>query len=353
MKKIIFTSLFFALIVASQALFSQILEVKKNKNDLVTSITKIFLPDYPDAHNPSLIDTDQGLLLTFRWLPSQETPWISYIGVVFLNESLQPVSKPQLLNVRLGNRMIPSQSEDARVFYYQDNLYLIYNDNPSLVNPSSLQRRDMYLAQISYVDNQFVVSEPLKIYHQKKYPSVKWQKNWVPFIWDDALLLSYSIIPHEVLYCDGISGECIPFIKTPFGNPKWHWEWGHLRGGTPALLVDGEYLAFFHSSNVIGSSATNGVPMHHYFMGAYTFSAEPPFEITTISSSPIIADGFYTQSSYSKRVVFPGGFVVRDKFFYVAYGKDDQELWIATISRQKLNDSLVPVSLLENNSMVK
>lgn len=353
MKKNVFIPLFFLLIVISQTLFSQTLNLKNNKDNMVTSTTKIFLPDYPDAHNPSLVDTDQGLLLTFRWLPNLETPWISYIGVVFLNELLQPISKPQLLNVRLGNKTIPSQSEDARIFYYQDNLYLIYNDNHSLVNPSFMQRRDMYIAQISYVNNQFVVSAPLKIHHQKKYISTKWQKNWVPFVWDNALLLSYSIIPHEVLYSDGISGECIPFTTTPFANPNWHWEWGHLRGGTPAILVDDEYLAFFHSSIVIGSPATNGVPMHHYFMGAYTFSAEPPFEITAISLTPIIADGFYTQSSYSKRVIFPGGFVVRDRYLYLAYGKDDQEIWIATINRKKLNKSLVPVSLLENKTQVK
>jgi predicted GH43/DUF377 family glycosyl hydrolase len=337
----------FLLLVCSQ-LFAQISDAPDTEQ-LITSITKIDLPDFSQAHNPSIIDTDEGIVLTFRYLPKpEENPWISYIGVVLLNESLQPISKPQLLNTRVGNRTIPSQSEDARIFSHQGELYVIYNDNPHYINPSNKQRRDMYMAQLSYVGGEFVLSEPLKLYHQKEYSTQKWQKNWVPFEWHGALLMSYSLIPHEVLYTDTISGECLPFVKKEFANPMWQWKWGTLRGGTPAMLLDDQYLAFFHSSIVTSSEASNGVAMHHYYMGAYTFSNEPPFEITKVTPFPIKANGFYTQSPSPKRVIFPGGYVVRDKYLYLAYGKDDSEIWIATIDRQALNNALVPVSLLKN-----
>lgn len=78
-------------------------------------------------------------------------------------------------------------------------------------------------------------------------------------------------------------------------------------------------------------------------MGAYTFSPDPPFEITKISSKPIEASSFYTFSSYDKRVIYPGGFIVDGPNLYVAYGKDDSEIWIATININELLQSLEPV----------
>ena len=173
---------------------------------------------------------------------------------------------------------------------------------------------------------------------------MRWQKNWTPFEWEGALLLGYSLTPHEILYSNLISGECISFASTLLSNHKHSWKWGELRGGTPASLVDGEYLAFFHSSIIGKSAVSNQTEMHHYFMGAYTFSGEPPFQIKKISPSPIIGPNFYTKSQTEKKVIFPGGYVVRDKYFYLAYGKDDCEIWIATIDREKLKKHLLPVS---------
>jgi predicted GH43/DUF377 family glycosyl hydrolase len=341
-----FISLF--LIACCQTLFSQPIENQLNKESgIVKSITRIHIEGYPGAFNPSLIKTDKGLLLTFRWIPDPLRLWINYIGVVLLDPVLlRPLSRPQLLDTRIGNTSTPSQSEDARLFSYRGSVYIIYNDNNSFVNPSLAQRRDMFISELSYQNHQFVLSEPLKLYHQKRYATQKWQKNWIPFVWHDALLISYSLIPHEVLYTDLNSGECVPLVTTPFPNTKWSWKWGQWRGGTPALLVDDEYLAFFHSSLLTSSEFSNGVQMHHYYMGAYTFSSEPPFEITRITPSPIVADGFYTLSALPKRVVFPGGFVVADDRIYLAYGKDDEEVWIAILDKQQLKKALVPTPLL-------
>lgn len=319
------------------------------QKELVKSTQKISLPDYPTAHNPSLIETEMGLFLTFRWMPDPILPWISYIGIVKLDDKFQPISKIQLLNTRLNNTTTPSQSEDARIFYYQGELYLIYNDNPFYVNPTDRQRRDIYVAKLLFVNNEFVISEPLKLFHKDRYISVRWQKNWVPFEWQNTLLMGYSIIPHEVLYADLETGECFPLANTPFPNSNWEWEWGKLRGGTPASLLNGEYLAFFHSSLITESSTSRGKAIHHYYMGAYTFSAEPPFDLKRMTATPLVGNGFYTESSCDKRVVFPGGYIVRKDSFFVAYGKDDQEIWIAMIDREMLNKHLIPISKLEVN----
>jgi predicted GH43/DUF377 family glycosyl hydrolase len=93
------------------------------------------------------------------------------------------------------------------------------------------------------------------------------------------------------------------------------------------------------------SEASNGVMMYHYYMGAYTFSAEPPFNILSASIAPIVGKDFYTSSTREKRVIFPGGFVVVGPSIYVAYGKDDCEIWVAILDKAKLMRSLRPVEV--------
>ncbi len=99
-----------------------------------------------------------------------------------------------------------------------------------------------------------------------------WQKNWVGFDWHGQLLIDYYPHPHEVLWPNMATGECYSLYKT---STKIEWPWGELRGGTPPLLVDGEYLTFFHSAILTASMASNEEIMWHYYMGALT-SHRPP-----------------------------------------------------------------------------
>lgn len=311
-------------------------------NKIVASTKRIYLPGYPGAYNPSIVKYNDGYLLTFRYLPNRSgLPWLSYIGVVVLDDSFDPVSDIQLLDTRFSSKSTPSQSEDARVFAYNGKYYVIYNDNMDVTFPSIWERRDMYIAEITYVDNEFILSEPIKLIHKTKYSSVLWQKNWTPFEWNGTLLLTYTINPHEVLYPDLETGLCRQVYET---SKSIKWNFGALRSSSPAQIVNEEYLAFFHSGVVTSSDCSDNRELWHYFMGAYTFSADPPFEISKISSSPIDDPSFYTFSSYDKRVIYPGGYVVDSPNIYVAYGKDDCEIWIAKIKIKELFQSLVPVN---------
>lgn len=310
---------------------------------MVIATTQIKLKGFSSIWNPSLIKMREGFLLSFRYCLAPEKPWISYIGVVMLNEALEVISKPQLLNTRRKSDETSSQAEDARLFASNGVVYVLYNDNTEVENPNATHRRDIYLAKLSFRNSKFHLSKPLKLFHSGEYNTRRVQKNWVPFDWKGNIMIGYSINPHEIVHPDLITGECSQVCQTPYAN---EWTWGERRGGTPATLVDGEYLAFFHSMNVTDSEASRGVHMYHYYMGAYTFSAEPPFHVKTMSRAPIIADGFYTYSSYHKRVIFPGGYVVVGSTIYLAYGKDDSEAWIAIIDKNKLIESLKSVKEL-------
>lgn len=339
MKALIFT--FTLLFTQIHALDSTLFEDRTEGNQIVLESKRVFIEGFPEAFNPSLFKIDQGYLLTFRYTLDQiNASWVNYIGVILLSETFEPISKPQLLSTRSKNSKTPSQTEDARVFSYRNRLFLIYNDNPEVTNPHRGERRDMYIAELIYREGLFSLSTPLKLYYEDKYNTAWWQKNWSPFEWNHKLFLSYTISPHEIIYLNLTNGDCYKFYET---QSKIDWEWGPLRGGTPPLLVDGEYLTFFHSGMMASSPVSFGWDLWHYFMGVYTFSADPPFQITKISRRPIIADGFYEASHYQKRVIFPGGFVVADEKIYLAYGRDDYEVWIATIDKAALLKSLVSV----------
>lgn len=245
--------------------------ISSKEAKIVTATKRVHIPNYPGAFNPSIIKFNDGYLLTFRFLPNRFfQPWISLIGVIFLDESFEPISDAKILDTRYNYANTPSQSEDARIFSYNGRLYIIFNDNIDFIAPSTSERRDMFIAELIYDNNQFIVLDPVKLVHEEKYESTLWQKNWSPFEWNNNLLLSYSITPHEVIKPDFETGFCKNAYET-FIPKSLYWRVGPVRSGTPAQLVDGEYLAFFHSGVLTASQSSNNVELWHYFMGAYTF----------------------------------------------------------------------------------
>lgn len=302
---------------------------------------RLYLPEYPGAYNPSIVKFNDGYLLTFRYHENRATkPWISHIGVMLLDHDFEPLSEPKLLDTRCNDQRTPSQSEDARIFSVNGKLYVFYNDNMQLESPAYWERRDMYFAELLYEGEHFFLADPIKLIYEEKYRFTAWQKNWTPFEYNGSLLLSYSLNPLEVIQPDLATGFCNKLCST---SKYINWPFGELKGGTPALLVDGEYLGFFHSGCLTTSFCSEGKQIWHYFMGAYTFSADPPFEMTSISKEPVDTLGFYTYTPYEKRIIYPGGFVQEGQTLYVAYGKNDYELWIATIDLVELKKTLIPI----------
>jgi predicted GH43/DUF377 family glycosyl hydrolase len=309
--------------------------------DVVIATKRIELEGFPNTFNPSILKFDRGFILSFRYCPDLFfLHHISYIGIVLLDEEFNPISETQLVDTRLKSEKTPSQSEDARLFFYRGRIFLLYNDNIDIVCPNKSDSRDMFMIELFYKDNRFVFSAPLKLFCQEK-SSQFCQKNWVPFEWDKTLFLGYTISPHEILCPNLATGECYSVYKT---EAPLKWNLGLLKGGTPALLEDGEYLAFFHSAAVEYLPPFEESGYWYYFMGAYTFSAKPPFQITKMTSHPIVGKGFYAPSvNGPKKVIFPGSFVVSDSHIYVAYGRDDSEMWIATLDKKKFRELLWPV----------
>ncbi len=181
MKKNIFNIFF--LFIYAQALMSlpskkSIDEIKEEAyKSIVVSSKRIEFSSFPNAYNPSIARTNLGTLLTFRYSPNLHQPWFSYVGIVFLNDvTLEPIGEPQLLDLHFENCEIPSQAEDVRIFSFNGNTYVVYNDSMDCVNPTTLQRRDMFISLINYQNGNFTFSKPIKLYHYYKYFQYNWQK---------------------------------------------------------------------------------------------------------------------------------------------------------------------------------
>ncbi|MBJ7448976.1 MAG: hypothetical protein JHC93_01295 [Parachlamydiales bacterium] len=315
------------------------------KQDIVIETKRIVLPEYPLAFNPGIIRWNGGILMSFRIIPDPKSTFTSLIGLVQLDNEFNVIGKPQLLKTREEKDISPSRAEDARLFTVKDRLYVTYDDcYPLKINKAGFR---VYIAEIVFNNNQFELkdAECLNDFEGQS-PDIR-EKNWVPFEFGNQMYLAYSLKPHTIFRPLLGSGSCETVERT---NNSIKWPWGILRGSTSAMLDNGQYLAFFHSSTELVSAHSKGRKSLHYFMGAYTFSASPPFFITSISKDPIVGPGFYNGEEYKHywkpvHVVFPCGYIFDHEFIWLAYGRQDHEMWVAKINKTKLYESLDPVYL--------
>lgn len=335
-----FIKVFFFLLFAASGFGADLKLTPNLFLSIVKKTQKLEIPGYPTAHNPSIIEVPEGYLLTFRHAPDPKKLWISEVGVVMMNHDWECISEPQILSTRKkGYSTIVPQLEDARILECNGKLMLVYNDNIDVECPKISGRRDMFLAELVNNNGQYEIVNPIKLIQPNDYPLITWQKNWSPFDYNGQVLFSYTINPHQVVVPDLETGLAPPLYSTQFNTKLWRF--GMIRGGTPALMVDGEYLSFFHSSCKAKSVVSNGATQLHYFLGAYTFSPEPPFRIKRITPLPLIGDNFYTLTEFPKRVIFPSGYLIKDETIYLVYGKEDCELWMCEIDKNDLYNAFV------------
>ena len=321
-------------------------ELESNSEDFVISTGKIAIPGHPHAFNPSIVRWNGSLLMSFREIVEPAFPpsrmlhsaGESIIGLVRLDEQFQPSGEAQILSLSGPGPF--SNAEDGRLLTVGESLYLIYSNNINKIITEHGFR--MHIAQLDHNGDRFFIKEDKRITRFENEKPGRREKNWIPFDYNGNLLMIYSISPHHILYPVPGDNEC---QTIGFSDKRLEWGLGELRGGTPALSIGDRYLSIFHSCVDMISEESEGKQVLHYFMGAYTFSKEPPFEITAISARPIIAQGFYSGQTYTPywkpvRVVFPCGLLAEGPYLWVAYGRQDHEIWIAQIDKEGLLDSL-------------
>lgn len=336
------------LLLASPSLYSSPLpDLTQYSQDFVLEEKQIFIPGYPDAFNPSIVRWKDGrLLLSFRARdPLTDAP--NLMGFIWLDEDYEPTSKPSILKVIGGRPLTHSRAQDPRLVQIGKKYYIAYNN---ILSDQDLETRRMLIAPLHEFMNHFFIIEPQYLLNFVGDPKNWREKNWSPFDYHGELLFSYSLNPHRVLKPTLTDESCYSMALT---EANVYWPWGELRGGTPALIDGKEYFGVFHSYLDMKTIQSNGKKISHYFMGAYRFKAEPPFNLTAISDEPIYGREFYTSPDYPTwkplRVVFPGGLIFDEDFVWVVYGRQDHECWVVKLDKQGLLDSLVPLKKIKTD----
>lgn len=321
---------------------ASMMDLEANSQDFVLEVKKLEIPGYPEAFNPSIVRWNGGILMSFRvWNPDSGIP--NQVGTVWLDEDMNVKSQPSLIDLKTQFRGEPNYVQDPRLVVVGDRLLMVYNN---LIPLETRENRRMHVAELEDVVTRFTIERSESILN---YPDAKDslnEKNWVPFDWKGDLLLGYSIVPHRILRpVQGTNtGEWVSEVKS-----KIKWNWGILRGGTPALKIGNKYLSFFHSWKHFSTIHSDGEFIPHCFIGAYTFSADPPFEIEQISPNYITGKSFYDGPPYVNwrplRVFYPCGYIIDGDYIWLSCGKQDHEAWVVKIDKHKLLNSLVNLAL--------
>jgi predicted GH43/DUF377 family glycosyl hydrolase len=346
-NKIFYICCLVYLLVGGCPLLNALIDLNDLQQEFVLETERIIIPGYPNAFNPTIIRWKGSLILGFRDIPDPKVPFNSVLGLVKVDENFQLIGKPQLLNTRESYHGVPSRAEDARLVLVGERLYIVYSDNCDVKITKGGFR--VYIAEVKLKNDKFFLDKIECLSQFEGENSQKREKNWVPFDYKGHLLLAYSLQPHLIFRPVLGKGKCETFSLSRCDTL---WNWGELRGGTPGLVDGDRYLAFFHTCQAMETVQSDGRNILHYFMGAYTFALQPPFEILSMSYEPIFGPGFYEGTIYKPywhpiSAVFPCGFVFDENYIWVVYGRQDHESWMVKLDKKKLLQSLIPVSRIE------
>ncbi len=312
-----------------------------DESGIVLGVKNISVPGINAPYNPSIIKYKDHYAMVFRYdvLDKKcKQPFYTYVGCTELDKNFYNISK-QPKKIDTGSKF----SEDARIIQLKDDYYLIFNDlSPA---PNNYYCRTMRMAQVDLSTGQTKNASNYDL-HFKPI-----EKNWAPFVYNDSIHFEYSLNPHKILEVPDPKKSDLAHLTFPnnpyFQHFSWPSTWGEMRGGSPAQLIDGQYVGFFHS---FFRDKDN---FAWYVMGAYTFEPTPPFRITAVSSHPILFQGIYETSRRNTgnprhHVIYPGSFVVEEtadrKLIHLACGENDSTIKIVTLDKEKLLNSLKPVA---------
>ncbi len=315
---------------------------------IVLAVKEVAIRNVTAPYNPSLIESSSGYDLFFRYdviNPKLEyAPFSSRIGAVPLNHRFEQADR-EFTRIHLETEY----ADDPRVLMVGDQLYLFCNR----LDENYPKCRFMCAANIDRNTYDVNYSTILDV-------NLHWiEKNWSPFEYigkdqKSRLFLEYRINPRKLLelpnpQINELKNMTVPADVAYLSIP-WSGKWGEISGGTPAKKIGDEYLGFFHSW------FTDENRLVWYVMGAYTFNATPPFNLTGISKYPILFRGIYetpftNTASTDKRVIFPSGFVIENQYdrelIHLACGENDCSIKIVTMDKEQLLKSITRFETVE------
>lgn len=228
------------------------------------------------------------------------------------------------LKLKIKDEVINEQYEDPRVLIHDDKIYVGCANYQSNKSKYIHQKILIFDSNFNHIDNIHPIYEGNE---KDCLSNTQHQKNWTYFIHNKKMLCVYKMYPHTIVEFDLSTNLPVVEYKTYTDLTK-NWKFGEPRMGSNPILKDGIYHNFFHSSLPWKN------PKRQYFMGYYTFEANPPFKIINISKEPIIwgnETDFRYLPNFNPIVVFPCGAFYENNNFYVSFGFNDEKTGIIKI----------------------
>ncbi|NBU33885.1 hypothetical protein EB118_02230 [bacterium] len=184
--------------------------------------------------------------------------------------------------------------EDPRLFTFRGEVW-VYAHYRAV-------RKGMFI----HVPIIFRVSNPNDIMYLSLEGMSHIEKNWMPFEFNSELYFEYTVIsPRVIIKCNIETGICERVYTEKVNIPYTR----HIGGGAPPQRIPGgQFLGIAHTRE------NGNRPIRKNFF--YTFSATPPFSITSVSPE-------FAVESESNNIEFASGLVVKDDTVIVSVGIQD------------------------------
>lgn len=287
---------------------------------------------------------DNSFLFTRRYrYPNghNKRPMTNDLAIWRLSKALQPID---CIIPTTPGRWDKEQWEDPRVMQVGDRTFVSFanwvHDKPWPIR-QSLTRLSMDWRTIS------VIAEP-KYEGNAPTPqqAVFHEKNWTWFWHDDAWHCVYKLNPMTVFRLNAANVNLAKVWKSK--HLPLPWPLGELRGGTAPIRFGNEFVTFFHSSQMWKAH------LRRYYMGAVAFAAEPPFNITRMTESPLLTGSERDHRTLGgPLVVFPCGAAIVRQDWLVTFGVNDEACGWIKIPTSELNRLMRPLSIERPSLMAR
>ncbi len=318
-------------------------------------IIDVQIPGVHEPYNASLVVYQDHYLLAFRYDKNKynyddsqkDKVQQAYIGLVELDSTFKVRSAVTTFSSERGTKT-SSQTEDPRLFTWQDKIYLMYNN--SLDGTLSGPRKIFIVEVVPRGDQPgFSFANDFRLRYANE---TKIEKNWTPVVDNEQLYFIYDFNKSVVLKIEKIDAENGEIELVNFANsaaatslPAWHF--GSLSGGTPAvkdpISPEGNLVSVFHSFT--REFDISGLK-RKYYMGFVEFSLKDGLLIKRKSQVPVVDPSFYQgrNHNHGAQVVFPGGLIIRADKYIVAIGQHDESVKILEIPRSAVKKTYRSVS---------
>lgn len=199
--------------------------------------------------NPSIVKTDSGYVLILRSVNylqnAQKYKILDGSGIVntrnFLvncDKNFNFLDKHEIIEKarRIRFPVIVDGLEDCRLCYFDKNYW--FNCNIRDTNSQAIPK--MILCKLSDTKRGNTIETNKTVVLQGPDEN-RCEKNWLPFVFDNQLLMIYSYDPFVIYKPDLETGECALFKKV---EPQC--DFSRFRGGASPIEFDDGYLMLIH-----------------------------------------------------------------------------------------------------------